>query len=116
MADYGDAEAAVIDIIRAADDLGDVPVSPDLVGLAAPWVRVQRTGGKPLLWMRLDNPQIAVDVYGADKATAHDLAWAARAAVFAAKGAYTGHGLTLFDVADADGVAWSPDDHRPDLA
>jgi hypothetical protein len=104
---YGDAEAAVVDIM--ADELDDATVSTDLIGfdVGARWVRVVRTGGLPILWMHLDNPQIAVTVFAPDKGAALDLAASARRAVFAARGVYTGHGLAIYDVSDAEGIAWA---------
>jgi hypothetical protein len=118
---FGDAEAAVTDILRASTPLnaiGQIHVSTDLIG----WVRgqrivrVTRSGGTPSLWMRLDNPRITVDTVAEDKAIAHDMAAAARGAIFAAMGDYAGHGLLLCDVTDVGGLAWLPDDREPDIA
>jgi hypothetical protein len=105
MALFGDSEAAVCDILRAALD---VAVSPDLVGFepGTRWVRVTRTGGVPTLWMQLDNPTIQLDIYAETKAAAHDLATAARAAVFAGRATYSGRGLAVFDVGDLTGLSW----------
>lgn len=109
---YGDAEAAVAEILRTAAELAGATVSTDLAGYDTgnSWIRVARTGGMPTLWMRLDNPIVSFAVYAVDKPTAHDLAMAARAAVFAASGIYEGHGLALFDVGDAEGIAWNNDE------
>lgn len=106
---FGDAEAAVAEILRTA--MTGVTVSTDLAGYNAgdPWIRVARTGGVPTLWMRLDNPVVSLAVYAADKPTAHDMAMSARASVFAQSGIYTGHGLALFDTADGEGIAWNND-------
>jgi hypothetical protein len=117
---FGDAEAAVVAVLCA--DPGVIAsaarVSTDLIGYAAParWVRVTRTGGSPTLWMHVDNPLISLAAYAEDKAAALDLAGTARAAVFAARGRYTGHGLALFDVADDAGLEWKPDDADPTIA
>lgn len=114
---FGDAEAAVVDILSHATQLSafSATVAPDLVGYGAgsTWLRVTRTGGTPALWMRLDKPRIQIDVLAPTKATAHDLAQAARGAVFAARGEYTGQGLALCDVADSMGLAWLPDPDEP---
>lgn len=111
---FGDAEAAVVAILQNDPTLSGVGVSTDLVGFAdSRWLQVQRTGGIPTLWMRVDNPLITVTAYGPDKASALDLAGLARGAVFAARGQYVGNGLALYDVMDADGLAWSPDEQNP---
>ena len=117
MTSFGDAEAAVCAVLRADPGLAGVRVATDLIGFTSgKWLRVVRSGGIPTLWMRLDNPVIAVAAYADDKGTALDLAWAARAAVHAARGQYTGNGLSLYDVMDTEGVAWSPDEDNPALA
>lgn len=117
---FGDAEAAVCAILTADSAIADsgATVATDLVGwdTTQPWVRVVRSGGTPILWQRLDAPHITIDTYAPDKAAAHDLAAAARAAVFAARGAYTGNGLLLCDVTDFAGLAWLPDDTEPTIA
>lgn len=107
---FGDAEAAVVDMLRVG--IPGVAVATDLIGYqrGASWVRVTRTGGLPILWMQLDNPIIALDVYGPDKGAAHDTATAARAAVFAQRGQYAGRGLRLVDVGDAEGLTWAADE------
>lgn len=115
---FGDAEAAVVDILRAATQVAaftGVAVATDLVGYAqgARWVRASRVGGSPLMWTLTDNPTVEVEAYAEDKATAYDLAQAARAALFAAQG-YVGHGLRLYDVADDNaGLRWAPEEQRP---
>lgn len=118
---FGDAEAAVCDILRDSDEiaaLGEVTVATDYLGFAYPArrLRVTRIGGVPTLWRRLDNPAIDVEASAETKAVAYDLAAAARAAVFAARGIYAGHGLILFDVADESGLTWTPDAADPDVA
>lgn len=113
---FGDAEAAACDILRADAQVATfagVAVATDLVGYTRGqrWVRVTRTGGTPVMWMLADNPVLDIAVYAEDKAAAHDLAQAARAALFAAQGAYTGHGLRLYDVADGTaGLRWEPEE------
>lgn len=118
--EFGDAEAAVCDILRAAAGVAafDATVSTDLVGYSRParWLHVSRTGGVPTRWMHQDNAEIEVAALAEDKAATHDLAAAARTAIFAARGAYTGQGLTVYDVADDMGLAWSPDDQDPGTA
>lgn len=104
-----DAEAAVVDVLAAA--VPDATVAADLVGYTVGdrWLRVVRTGGTATAWMRLDHPAVEIAAYAPDKGAALDLAIAARTAVFAARG-WTGHGLRLWDVADAEpGLSWSPD-------
>lgn len=108
---YGDAEAVVVDILTAA--VGDqARVSTDLIGYAdgQAWIVVARAGGIPTPWLNVDNPEIRIDTHAADKGEAFDLAAAAAAAVYATRGLYTGRGLTVVDVGDSDGIAWSPDD------
>jgi hypothetical protein len=114
---FGDTEAAVIAILRAAAPVGtmNATVSSDLIGYttAARWLRVLRTGGVPTLWMALDNADIRIEAYAERKAVALDLANAARVAVFAARGVYAGNGLRLYDVVDLDGLTWDPDPKTP---
>jgi hypothetical protein len=107
---YGDAEALVVGAMRAQLDDDTVTVSVDLVGYdeAGRWVTVTRIGGDPTPYFGLDRPMIAVDVYAPDKADAFDLAQAARAAVFAARG-YAGTDCVLYDVGDASGFTWIED-------
>ena len=118
---FGDAEAAVCDILRDSSQVAaftGVTVATDLVGYAYPArrLRVARTGGIPTLWMQLDNPAIEIEASAENKAVACDMASAARAAVFAARGAFVGQGLSLFDVADVSGLTWSPDAADPDVS
>lgn len=116
MTNFGDAEAAVVTILRADPALAGITVRTDLMGFSGgQWLQVTRTGGIPTLWMRVDNPVIAVAAYAGSKAAAHDLAGAARSAVHSARGAYVGNGLALYDVMDVDGLTWSPDENNPDL-
>jgi hypothetical protein len=111
---FGDAEAVAILVIEAG--AGGVRVSADLVGYSFPdpWVVVHRTGGLPSRWLGLDNATIEVAVYGGDKTQSFDLAETARAALFAARG-NSEYGLTVFDVVDVAGIAWSPDAEDPTL-
>lgn len=120
-ASFGDAEAAVCDILRADAGLSEfegLTVATDLAGFAYPArrLRVARTGGMPTLWMGLDNPAIEIEASAETKAVAYDIASAARVAVFAARGTYTGQGLRVFDVADEGGLTWTPDSAEPDVA
>lgn len=115
MIDFGDAEAAIVAVLQSADTLTGVDVATDLNGYTGGrWLRVIRAGGMPTLWMRVDNPLIAVAAYGDTKSQALDLARAARSAVYAARGQYVGNGLRLFDVVDTEGLTWSPDERNPD--
>ncbi|HLL68814.1 MAG TPA: hypothetical protein VK453_24335 [Micromonosporaceae bacterium] len=115
---FGDAEAAVVDILRDSTqvDAFNPVISTDLIGYTAgdKWVQVRRTGGIPTLWMHVDNPLIAFDVHADDKGVALDLADAARGAVFAARG-YSGRGLQLYDITDTTGLTWAPDEAQPDV-
>lgn len=114
---FGDAEAAACAIIRADPTVAGyaATVTADLIGYATNdrWVRVTRTGGLPTLWMQLDNAIVTVDAYAEDKVAALDLARAARGALFAATGVYSGYGLAVYDVADSEGLAWAPQDTAP---
>lgn len=117
---FGDAEAAVVDILSGDAGLAafaNVTVSTDLVGYSAglSWVKVSRTGGIPTLWMRLDNALIAFDVRAANKGLAFDIAETARAAVFEARGIYVGRGMDLYDAVDTTGLTWSPDERQPEI-
>jgi hypothetical protein len=119
--DFGDAEAAVCDILRADAHVSsfNAIIATDLAGYAYPArrLRVSRTGGAPTMWMRVDNAEIAIESSAESKAAALDMVTAARAAVFAARGSFTGRGLSLFDVADlAGGLAWTQDAADPDVA
>jgi hypothetical protein len=118
---FGDAEAAVCEILRDSDNItafAPVTVATDLLGYAAPdrRLRVSRTGGVPTVWMRMDNAIIEIETFAESKAAAFDLAAASRAAVFAARGNFTGYGVDLFDVADAGGLSWEPEPSNPDAA
>lgn len=115
---FGDAEAAACDIIRAntrVQTFAGVTVATDLVGFTSPArrIRVTRTGGMPVLWIRMDNAVLEFEVLAESKAVAYDLAAAARAAIFSARGRYFGNGLALYDVLDADGLVFSPDPKDP---
>lgn len=120
MATFGDAEAAAIAILTAdaAIIAKDVTVSTTLVGLDEQprWLQVHRAGGVPTAWMGLDNAQVAIAAYGETQSEALDLINAARAAILAARGIYTGWGLALYDVSDQLGVAYDPDPLTPSLA
>lgn len=118
MPKFGDVEAAVVDILgdsAAVSAYGSVGIATDLIGYSPgdKWLRVVRIGGTPTVWMRFDNPLVEIAAYGPDKATALDLAAAARDAVYAARGNFVGRGLSLFDVGDEDGLAWKPDERNP---
>jgi len=118
---FGDAEAAVCDILRDSPQLNvfaPVTIATDLVGYSYPArrLRVSRTGGVPTLWMQLDNAVIDIESYAESKAVAFDMASASRAAVFAARDSYIGYGIALFDVADAGGLSWAPDPNDPDVS
>jgi hypothetical protein len=118
---FGDAEAAAVAIVRASTDVtafAPVTVSTDLRGYAtgARWIEVHRSGGMPTLWMQIDNPELTFAVRAENKATAHDLADAARSAMFAARSGYVGNGLTVYDVADSAGLTWSPEAAQPGVA
>lgn len=116
MTDYGDAEAAVVAILQSSPALAGIDVATDLAGFTSGrWLRVIRTGGIPTLWMRVDNPVMAIAAYGPDKASALNLAGTARGAIYAARGTYVGNGLALYDVMDVDGLSWSPDELNPEL-
>jgi hypothetical protein len=111
---FGDTEAAVCDILRASTRIAafdDVTIATDLDGFTYPdrRLRVTRTGGLPTLWMRLDNADIEIEALAETKSVAYDMASAARAAVFANRGLYSGNGLALYDVVDTSGLTWSPD-------
>ncbi len=116
---FGDPEAAVVDILNdspAVAAFSPEGIASDLIGYASParWLVVTRTGGAPTLWRMLDNPRIQVAARAEDKGAALDLAAAARDAVYAARG-YIGHGLSLYDVAEDEGLAWSPDERDPTI-
>lgn len=117
---FGDAEAAAVEILRASPDVTAYApgISTDLIGWRAPqrWVRVVRSGGNPLNWLALDGPRLTFDVFAEDKAVAHDMAQAARAAMFARIGNYTGNRLRLANVTDAAGLAWLHDPDEPLVA
>lgn len=114
---FGDAEAAVIAVLRDDADLDGVSVAGDLIGYSGGrWLRVQRTGGIPTPWRRTDNPALDISVYAEGKGAALDMAWTARAAIHGARGRYAGHGLAICDVYDVEGPAWTPDDLNPDAA
>lgn len=117
---FGDVEAAIVAILKASAGVtayNPVTVATDLIGYTKParWVRVARTGGVPTLWMRLDNPLVTIAAIAEDKGAAVDLAAAARSAVFAARGLYSGNGLALYDVGDEAGLTWDPDDADPSI-
>jgi hypothetical protein len=110
---YGDAEAAVAAILRADPGIdAEVGVSADLVGYdrADRWLRVTRTGGAPSPWLRQDNPIITVDAYAPTKAESYDLAAAALAAIYAARG-YVSDSLKVYDITDTLAFTWETDEN-----
>lgn len=102
-----DAEAVVIGILRAAD----VPVASALpANPVYPLVIVKRIGGVPAEKHHTDNPSLQVEAWGTDKAEAHDLAQASRAAIHEAEGqSFNDLSAFITGVEDTLGLSWSPD-------
>lgn len=104
---FPDAEAVVIGILREAEfpAASAIPAHPTY-----PLVIVKRIGGLPAEKHHTDNPNLQVEAWGTDKAEAHDLAQATRAAIHEAEG-QTFNDLAAFitGVEDTLGLSWSPD-------
>lgn len=104
---FPDAEAVVVNILKAASYpvASAIPAHPTY-----PLVIVKRVGGLPVEKHHADNPNIQIEVWGTDKAEAHDLAQATRATIHDAEGTLVSElSAYIAGVEDTLGMSWSPD-------
>lgn len=109
---FPDSEAVAATWLRSRPELAGIQVSTDLRGYTAGQRRIviTRVGGVPSLAIRVDNPRLDVDVFGTDKADAHDLAQLARALLHELPtGDHTALDAVVANVADDVGLQWLPD-------
>lgn len=109
----GDAEAAVIDILRnhtpELSGLG-ITFSSDLVGFVPGdrWVMVTQEGSSAR-WPKIEKPRIDIEVNAATREDARDIAALCQASVLRAMGNYSGKGVTITDVRLEMGLTRVPD-------
>lgn len=116
----GDAEAALIHVLRSATEIttyaGGAPeVASDYTGYRATdpakrrWIMVTREGGSTI-WPAIDKPRIDVQVLAETRTIAQDLAQVALAVIFRAMGqAFPAYGTTISDVRVETGITRVPD-------
>lgn len=109
----GDAEAAVIDILKTlTPELAgkNITFSSDLVGYEpmARWVMVTQEGSSAD-WPKIDKPRIDIEVYAENRTTARDIAALCQASVLRAMGTYSGKGLRITDAKVELGLTRVPD-------
>jgi hypothetical protein len=116
----GDVEAAIISILRDADEVinfsGGAPeVSSDLVGYQMKdsakrrWIMVTREGGN-IRWPNIDKPRVDIQVLAESRSVAHNLAQVAQAVIFRAMGqAFPEYGTVITDVRVETGITRVPD-------
>ena len=116
--EHGDAEAAIIDILKNHTSeldfvTGHPTVQADMVGytVGARWVMVTQEGSLEG-WPSIDHPRIDVEVYAERRSVARDIAAICLASVKRAMGAYTGNGLFLSDVKLEQGLTRVPDKYQ----
>lgn len=103
----GDAEAAVISILRSDSSVAafsPTRISSDAVGYQKGnlWVQVTRQGGNIQSYV-VDKPRIDINVYGPDRTTAHDLAQVVQSVLLNSRG-YRGNGISISDVRVETGI------------
>lgn len=108
---FPDVQAIVVDLLKDRPELVGAVVDdtppPGFDGTQRA-VIVSRMGGAWIDDLHLDQPLIELEVYGPDKATAHTLTNAARAALLGSRGVVVGP-TVITDVSEADGPRWLPD-------
>lgn len=107
---FPDIEAMAARALRNASVCGGRAYSSIPRNPTWPLAVVQRLGGTPVDFRRLDQASIQVDVYGNDKSEARSEADSARVALHAAEGSsfYTEMGY-LTGVEDQSGLTFLPD-------
>lgn len=114
---HGDAEAAVIDILKNdTPQLPHFPPNPplhikaNLVGyaLGERWIVVTQEGALEV-WPKIQRPRVDVEVYAERRTVAKNIAEVCLASLKYHMGDYTGFGLTLTDVKLEQGVTRIPD-------
>lgn len=109
----GDAEAAVIDILKnlTPELFGkNITFSSDLVGYTpgARWVMVTQEGSVAN-WPKIEKPRIDFEVYAANRTDARDIGALCQASVLRAMGTYSGNGLKITDAKVELGLTRVPD-------
>jgi len=115
--EQGDAEAAIVDILRQSDQLTDfdpLTVSTNLVGygFGQRWVYVIAEGGIQKWPHVIYRPRIDVEVFAERRSVAHDIALVCLASVQNRMGNYWGNGLFLSDASLEQGLIRVPDKYE----
>lgn len=109
----GDAEAAVVDILKnETPELAGLGItfSTTMVGYVtgSRWVVVSQEGSAPR-WPKIDRPRIDIEVFAASRSDARDIAALCQASVLRAMGNYSGKGVTITDAKVELGLTRVPD-------
>lgn len=108
---FPDSEAMVGTLIRAdayisGNKIGvysSIPKTPTL-----PFIVIRRVGGLPAVRERLDRASLQIDVFGANKGAAYDLAAIVRTIILDAEGTTQARGF-ISHVQDELGMTFIPD-------
>lgn len=107
MTAFPDAEAVAITVLKNSYPvMSSLPKDPSY-----PCVVIRRIGGVPANKHHLDFANLQFDVWGNDKAQAHDLAQGVRAAIHAAEGTLLTSPIAAYisGVEDTLGLSWLAD-------
>lgn len=111
---FGDAEAAVVDILLNETPELDFPGKPtiqtNLIGYTAGarWIEVSQQGTLRR-WPKIDRPRVDVEVFAERRSVAKDIAEIALASIIRQMGTYRGFGLFISDVKVEQGITRIPD-------
>lgn len=114
---FGDAEAAVVDILINETPELDFPGKPqiqtNLIGYSAGarWIEVTQQGSIHR-WPKIDMPRIDVMVYAERRSVAKDIAEICMASLIRQMGTYRGFGLFLSDAKVEQGITRIPDKYQ----
>ncbi|WP_353943385.1 hypothetical protein ABII15_18225 [Streptomyces sp. HUAS MG91] len=112
---FPDVERLVVDFLKNRAELAGTTVDnrpPSGFDGTQRVVLVSRTGGTWIDDLYLDHPIVDLEVYAADKTTAHTISLAARACAHELQGTVYGT-AAVTDVAEVEGPRWYPDYNRP---
>lgn|SRR5574338_223288 len=116
--EHGDAEAAIIDILRTQTpelsfSTGRPTIQADMTGytVGARWIMVTQEGSLES-WPVIDRPRIDFEVYAERRSVARDIAAICLASVKRQMGVYRGNGLFLSDVKLEQGLTRVPDKYE----
>lgn len=116
----GDAEAAVIDILKNdTPELPHYPPNPtlfikaNLIGFEPQqrWIVVSQEGAA-MTWPHISRPRIDVEVFAERRTIAREIAEIAQAGIFRQMGSYYGFGLFICDVKLEQGLTNIPDKYQ----